>query len=262
MEKRSAWQIQWSVVNALLRRELKTRFSGYRLGYFWLVFEPAIGIVIIATVMSAFRGNSDINNAPVPLFIGTGFLMYGLFSKIITTSSAAIRSNKALFNYRQVKPFDAFITRYVLEFFIFVLVFSILALCAWWFLGYNTWPDKPLEFLSIVVVLLFFSFGLGVFVSVFAALNEESAKFIPVILRPLFFISGLFFPLTSVPSEYHVYLTWNPLLHINELARVYYFSGYQTTSDISLFFVIALGFLFSAFGLLYYRVNKLKVISV
>lgn len=261
IKKRSSWQIQKAVIKALFIRELKTRFSGYRLSYFWLVFEPAIGIIIISIIMGGFRGNGDINNAPAALFIATGFLMFGFFSKITNSSVGAIASNKALFNYRQVKPFDAFLTRFLLELFIFITVFFVLALGAWWFLGYVTWPDKPLEFFAITSVLVFFSFGFGVSVMVFAALHQEAAKFIPVIMRPLFFISGLFFPLISVPSDYHIYLLWNPLLHINELVRVYYFSGYQTTPDISYLFVLFLGVSFGAFGLLYYQVNKLKIIA-
>lgn len=46
MEKRSSFQIQLAVINALMIRELKTRFGRYRMGLVRALLEPLIQILV------------------------------------------------------------------------------------------------------------------------------------------------------------------------------------------------------------------------
>jgi capsular polysaccharide transport system permease protein len=68
-------------------------------------------------------------------------------------------------------------------------------------------------------------------------------------MRPLFFISGIFFSLQDIPEEYWTYLAWNPLLHAVELSRYAAYPGYgnigvsdfylDITTIICVFFALA-----------------------
>ena len=111
MDKRSSWQIQKAVFHALAIRELKTRFGGYRLGYFWAVFEPLSHILVLSGLFSLIREDRDFYNAPFPVFFATGILSFFVFQKLVMTSQNSIKANLGLFGFRQVKPFDAIVVR-------------------------------------------------------------------------------------------------------------------------------------------------------
>ncbi len=44
----------------------------------------------------------------------------------------------------------------------------------------------------------------------------------------MFYTSGAFFVITTLPPGAWPYLDWNPLLHIDELMRVYWFTTYNS----------------------------------
>jgi capsular polysaccharide transport system permease protein len=46
--------------------------------------------------------------------------------------------------------------------------------------------------------------------------------------RLWFWTSGLYFVITSMPATLWPYMTWNPILHMNELMRTYWFHTYNT----------------------------------
>ena len=72
--------------------------------------------------------------------------------------------------------------------------------------------------------------GLGMIICVGQLRFPELGKIVPLLTRPLFFISGLFFSLNDIPSQYHHYLLWNPILHAIELIRNACYPGYNADS--------------------------------
>ena len=85
-----------------------------------------------------------------------------------------------------------------------------------------------IELCTVGFLLIVFSFGLGLIVMVVGNAFPEMEKFLPVIIKPLYFISCIMFPLNSVPEEYWGWLLWNPLLHVVELARESLAINYQS----------------------------------
>jgi capsular polysaccharide transport system permease protein len=47
---------------------------------------------------------------------------------------------------------------------------------------------------------------------------------VPILTRPLYFVSGVFFSIEVVPEPYRSWLLLNPLLHANELMRAGFFA--------------------------------------
>lgn len=247
---RNPWQIQRDVIRALLVREMKTRFGKWRLGYAWVLLEPAIHILLLAALFS-FKGREFYPGIPTPLFMLGGIAPFLFFSHCFGKSIAAVSSNRGLFNYRQLRPFDAVVTRVMLEFAIYLCSLFVLMVGFAWF-GIST-PFN--SFLLIVVVnILFFAFclGLSLALCVVGERFPETAKFVGFIQRPMYFMSGVFFSLEQLPEEYHGYVSWNPLLHVIELTREGLFASYHGAfADLQYLAFSAVGTL--AFGLLVYR---------
>ena len=258
MEKRSSWQIQKAVFHALFVRELKTRFGGYRLGYFWAVFEPLSHIIVLSFLFSAIR-DRGYYDVPFPLFFATGILTFFVFQKIVITSQNSISVNRGLFVYRQVKPFDSIVVRACIEFGILMAALLFLMWFGAWFFNYNAIPYDPLKAMGILLVLFLFGLGVGFVTAIVGAMYEEWAKFIPALMRPLYFLSGIFFPLEAIPQQYHSLLLWNPLLHGVEQFRAAFIEHYPAQST-SLFYLLVWTLPALLFGLLYYRANRTKVL--
>ena len=227
MEKRSSIQIQLAVINALIRRELKTKFGQYRLGIVWALLEPLMQMLFFM-VMFHFRGMDGVGGLALPVFLATGLAPFLYFNKVVGQASGAVSSNRNLFIYRQVRVFDAFLVRFLLEAITSFIVLLTLLSGAWW-AGYEVTVNNTLLFIQVYLLLSLLSFGVSLVVGVITTLYPEPGKFVPVILKPLFFISGTFFTINEMPAVTHDLLLWNPLIHAFELFRSSLSVGYDTS---------------------------------
>jgi capsular polysaccharide transport system permease protein len=224
--RRSPWQIQRAVVFALFLREMKTRFGSKRFGYFWAVLEPA-AIILVFWALFGVTLRQGMPGVDYPMFLLTGMLPFQLFTSTVTKSMAAFESNQGLFNYRQVKPFDALVTRCLVESLVYLLVFLILV-AAGMGLGFNAAIHDFLGLSVILLLLVWFSFSVGLVCAVIGSFSENFKKVVGLLMRPLLFVSGIFFAVSLVPAKYRWVLLLNPLLHFLELIRSHYFETFHS----------------------------------
>lgn len=258
MQQRTSWQIQKAVLNALLIRELKTRFGQYRLGIVWALLEPLMQMMFFMA-MFYFQGRTSVGGLELPVFLATGMAPFLYFNKVISQSMGAVSANQNLFIYRQVRVFDAFLSRFMLEAVIGFITLITLLVASWW-LGYQVVVVNTLKFLLLFALLSLFAFGTSLVFGVFNKLYPEVGKFIPVILRPLFFISGTFFTINDMPPSLHPYLLWNPLLHTFELMRSC-FSAHYNTSLVSMEYLVICTLVAMTLGMLMYRANWRRMLT-
>ncbi|MGB1092761.1 MAG: ABC transporter permease, partial [Oceanobacter sp.] len=128
---------------ALFIREIRTRFGGSRLGYFWAIAEPA-GQAALFALMFYLIGRESIADVPIPVFMITGLLTFKLFTKQLTQLANAIQANKGLMTYRQVEPIDPLVTRSLIEVLTYFIVLVTLMGLMGWFMGYRVFPVDPL----------------------------------------------------------------------------------------------------------------------
>ena len=149
MLKRASLVIQ--VIHALILRELKTRFGGYRFGYLWAVGEPVAHVVVLSAIFG-FRSPTTPEGIDFPVFIATGIIPYLFFTRMVTRGMTTVDANRPLFAYPQVRPFDALAARAALEAVIQSAVFMlVIGLGAW--LGYDVACQNPLAVLGIFIAL-------------------------------------------------------------------------------------------------------------
>ena len=256
--KRTPWQIQKAVWAALYRRELKTRFGVYKLGYIWAIFEPVSHIVILTFIFS-FLSREGYQGLPFAVFFASGIIPFFVFQKIIMATTSAIDPNRGLFTYRQVKPIDTVLVRSFIEFITTIAALIFLIWLGEWFFNYEVLPSRPLEVCYLMILLFLGSTGTGLICAVIGARWEEAAKLIPQILRPMYFISGIFISVQSLPEALHNYLLWNPILHGIEQIRAAFFAGYNPGNTSSLYVLLWASASFIA-GLWYFRINSTRML--
>ncbi len=256
--RQTPWQIQKAVVFAIFIREMRTRFGQFRLGYLWAVLEPLSMIVILSSVRMMF-GRADMEGLAFPVFFASGILTYLLFHHIIMSALSAVESNLGLFSYQRVKPADIVIARSFLELLI-SLGTSLLIFPGLYLIGFTfTWNDT-LMVMAVVACLFAMSLGIGLMLCVLGPLWQEAKKVVPVVVRPFFFISGIFFSASMLPESVRPIALLNPLLHFTELIRGALFVEYQSHQG-SLFYVTCWAVGCLVCGLWIYRVFRIKIVT-
>ncbi len=255
---RTSLQIMRDTVHALLMRELKTRFGAKKLGYFWAFVEPAAQASIMA-IMFSLIGRNSLAGVPVALFILSGILPFKFFSKLLPQLAQAISANKPLFAYRQVTAIDPIITRLIIEAVTFVVVYTVILIVMAW-MGFEVWPHDLLALLGINTLLLILGTGIGLIMCSAVAHWEDSSKILAMVMTPMFFISGIFFCATMIPSQYWYLFDWNPIFHVIELSRDAMFASYTTPVG-SWKYVGMCALVSVSVGLMLYQVNRNRFIA-
>lgn len=255
---RSPMQIQLSVVIALFLRELKTRFGRHTIGYFWPILEPMSHVLVLSLIFS-FRGSEHSSGLTfVTLFI-SGIIPYLMFSSIASRAINAIEANRGLFNYRQVKPIDTHYARTGLEVIIHAILL-LLALIVVYIIGHDYSFNSLISTLFYLTILILTSFALGLIFMCIAGLFPESKKILGVLLKPLYFISGIFFSAADIPEQYRETLLLNPIFNLIELIRESIFLDISTSYGDSYYAIMAMLILLIT-SLSLYKLTQRQLIS-
>lgn len=226
MYKRTPIAIFKSVVIALFLREVQTRFGTKKLGYFWAIFDSLLMILVFAGLKSAIADKA-MPGVDFPVFLATGFLAFYLWKNIVNRSMDAFNSNAGLFSYKQVKPFDTIVTRFILEILISTIATLVLIFIGW-YIGFDMQVQNFSMVILAVVWLCAFGFGLGLMSAVFNSFYETYGKIMNVLMTPLLFISALMYTVDSLPPLLQELILYNPLVHFIEMIHGNYFYALST----------------------------------
>lgn len=255
---RSSLDIQRSVIFAFFLRELKTRFGNYRLSYLWAVLEPLLHLCVILAVFGAL-GRKFMPGVDFVAFVVTGLEPFFLFRQICNRTADAVSANRPLLVYRTVQPLDDIWARILLELVIFFAVICLL-LGGYSLFGHPVWPVRPLEVFLAWFLLAVFAGGVGITFGVVYAFFSDASKILPMLNRPLYFVSGVFFPLAVIPLSHRHWFLWNPILHAIELGRENFFVDYPSAGASWLYLTVcAVSSLTLGLGL--YRLKRFQLLA-
>lgn len=223
------FQVQFTVLHALMLRETRTRFGLNRLGYFWALFEP---VSVIATFYVGFRvvGTQPPLGTHLVDFIVTGLLPFELVTSTADRCAEAINGNRSMLFYPQVHRLDLVFARALLEAITMLVVMSLLlGVEAFFVPGIRV--DDWLGLMTAILLGSLLGTGLGLVYCMASVVSSLVDRIRGVISRPLFWVSGIFFTADGIPPEFLGVARWNPILHVIELVRQAFYPNY--TSEIA-----------------------------
>lgn len=226
MIKRAPYTIFRSVVGALFLREVQTRFGTKKLGYFWAIFDAMLMVLVFAGLKSAIADGA-MPGVDFPVFLASSFLAFFLWKNIVSKSMDAFSANSALFNYKQVKPFDAIVSRVAIEILVSVMATLVFIAIGIYFDYEIAVQDFNMVMLA-VVWLVVFGFGVGLLGAVLGSFYENFKKIMNVIMTPLLFVSAIMYTVGSLPPELREIVLYNPLAHFMEMIHGNYFVALDT----------------------------------
>ena len=196
-------------------------------GYLWAFIEPLLWILTFYGIRELTGGHPPPGMTMVS-FITTGIVPYKAFSNTVSRASSAVDGNKSLLFYPQVRPLDLIIARSSLESLTLLVVFAVL-LGGEGLLRGTLRIDDPLMMLAAWLLGTFLGTSLGIVVGGLSVFSDTVSRIVPLVLRPLFWISGIFFTAQSLPLHIRNAALINPVLHVVELTRGGFFTSYPST---------------------------------
>jgi ABC-type polysaccharide/polyol phosphate export permease len=219
----NSWAIQRRVVGALLMREILTRFGRHNIGFLWLFAEPmmfTLGVTALWTAFRAFHG-SDL---PIVAFSVTGYSSVLLWRNMPSRCIKAIEPNLALMYHRNVKVFDIYMARLILEAGGATISFVVLSLI-FISIGWIEPPEDVVKVAAAWLLLTWFGFSLALLVGTFS----ESAEFIEKLWHPIgylaFPLSGAAFIVDAFPKNVQDFWLLVPMVHGAEMLRDGFFGS-------------------------------------
>ena len=258
--KRRSFTIMKAVIFALVLREMRGRFSANRLAAFWFIFEPVAHVAVMLFIFVVIR-NRALPGVEFAIFLVNGIVPFLLFKNISLKGMEAANANRGLFAYRQIKPFDMVAARTIVEFSLMMCVFIVILFGLRWFFGYDVTIHKPIEWAFILAIGCALSFGLALIFCALISVVPEANMIVRLAYMPLYFLSGVIFPLWLVPSQFISYLLWNPYVHIIELLRENSIEYYPVVPQISHIYPLFCAFVALVIGLAMYRARRLDIVA-
>jgi capsular polysaccharide transport system permease protein len=223
---RNLSKIWLDVIYAIFLREVKSQSSD-KFGIAWSVISPVIFIFMLSYLRGRMDGG-DAHGIPTFFFMTYGLIFVQFFLGLVASTSTGIKKHKPLYAFRQVQPISSILAITILESLIKVFVILVVGVICF-ILQFDIHISDPLSLLLILFKVAILSMSIGVIFALATCYVPEVDKIRSLIMRPMFFISGIFFSLQDIPPEYWPYLTWNPLLHAVELARYAAYHQYGDT---------------------------------
>lgn len=213
----SALCVQGRVIAALILREVHTLYGNTKLGYLWAIIQTVCGIGV-------FWGLREVTGAHAPhgmgvaIFLLCGFIPWNIFSNILNRCMKAVSANRALLTFPQVTELDLMVSR-------LIVVWGTQLVCSIVIISVAVGVGQPIELRhpdSLVSTLCFaplLGLGLGLIFASLARFWPTLDRLIPILMRFLFFASGVFFQISELPERFSSLLLLNPVAQLIEWQR-------------------------------------------
>lgn len=243
-----------NIIYAFVIREFQRKYDKGYFRYFSIILGPTVQLGIMVTIFT-LMGRKVFFGLSIPVFILTGLLPYGFFTSA-GNCLTIVSGNRSLLNYKQVKIIDTMLSSILMELMVTTFVFAGgILIC--WYLRMHVFIYNPLSLILSFFLLFLLTFGVAMILCVVGFYFAEFNYAIQVIFRALFYISGVFFSVESIPVQYQKYVLWNPLLQIIEFIR-FSFVGFKLPHELSYLYLCKCTIIIFLSGISLYFINRNK----
>ena len=202
------------LIQSLVARELKARYRGSVLGFFWSFVNPLLLLLVYTFVFTVvLPGAHPPELEPFALFMFCGILPWTWFSSSLLEASNVLIAGGALIK-KVLFPAEVLpIVTVLAGLAHFCLGLPILAA----FLVYyrvGVAPADLLWFPAIVLIQLTLTLGLALLVSALTVHFRDVRDLLTHLLTLWFFATPIIYALSQVPGPMRWYLNLNPFTHL------------------------------------------------
>ncbi|MBD8906888.1 ABC transporter permease [Methylorubrum zatmanii] len=238
--RQSHLDVYLRVLNALMLRDMRSRFGGNYWGYLVQVLWPCAHLAIVVGAMT-FRGVKAPMGDSAMLFVASGALPALAFQYISREVMKGFMIHRPLTYFPQVKRFDTVVARILVE-----IVSSFMGLCLVCVVLLCFGVDPVPVDMTTAICGYLAAIGLGIGVG---TINVGICSVFPgwaigyiVITLTVYLTSGVYFMACYMPQEVYYYMKWNPITQIIEWVRL----GYDPTIPVQVDYLYIYGCIFGS----------------
>lgn len=222
----SLWRNR-ELIKTLVRREVIGRYRGSALGLLWSFLHPVFMLAVYTFVFSVVfkaRWNSGSDSkAEFALVLFAGLILFNLFAECVNRAPGLILANvnyvkKVVFPL-EILPWMAMGS---------ALFHAVVSLGVWllFYVVFFGMPHITVLLMPVMVLpVLFFTMGLSWALASLGVYLRDVSQIIGILTTILMFLSPIFYPISSLPNEYRIFMYLNPLTLAIEQARAVLFWG-------------------------------------
>lgn len=203
------------------RADLKAEVAGSYLNWLWWILDP-ISFMLIYMFIAQVVFKSQV--AYFPVFVFIGLTAWDYFNKNITASVKIVNNNRAIVSKIYIPKYILILQKS------FVLLFKMLI--SWCLIAIFMLLFKvPLTLnilyvIPIMIVLYLITFGISTILMHFGIFVEDLANITTIVMKLVFYLSGIFYQISRIPSPYSdILLKLNPIAFIIDNFRTVLLNG-------------------------------------
>ena len=200
------------VIWALAIRELKVRYKGSLLGFFWTFMNPLL-LMVIYTVVFTSIFKTNISHYEVYVF--SGILLWNALSGCLNDGGACIVQNTALITKAALPP-EIFPIKVVLTHFINYLL-TLPLLFGFSLLRGLVPTFHSLQLLFLIPIAMFFMLSVVLGISVLGAFYRDIQYLVNTLSFALFFTIPVTYPISILPEKLQNLLMLSPLTQLIQM---------------------------------------------
>ena len=223
-----------NLVYNLVSKDLKVKYKGSILGFFWSLLNPLI-MLIVYTI--AFKYIIRIRVENFPLFFLCGFLPWTFLSLSLSMAVNSIKDNanlvKKVYFPREILPLSIILSNLVQFLLTFVILIPALLL-------FKVDLGFPLLFLPLIILFqLTFKLGLALILAALNVFFSDVRHLLEIFLQIWFWLTPIIYPVSLVPERFQSLYRLNPAVIFVESYRnvLLYNKGLSLLNLLSLFLI-------------------------
>jgi lipopolysaccharide transport system permease protein len=248
-------------ISSSVRREFQSKYANSLFGFAWIVINPMAMIlvytVIFAQVMRARLPGVD-NTFAYSIFLCAGILTWGLFAEISGRSQTMFIENANLLKklrFPRICLPAVVVANALLNFAIIFSLFTVFLLISGSFPGL-----AYLALVPLLVLLVFFSIGLGMILGVLNVFFRDIGQAFGIIVTFWFWLTPIVYSPTILPPWVQKLMAFNPLAaFIGAVQGVLVRGAWPAWGNLT--YMASCAFLLCCFGLRLFRRHSAEMVD-
>jgi ABC-type polysaccharide/polyol phosphate export permease len=207
--------IQRGLIRNFVARDLRTRYIGSFMGFFWSVIHPLVLLVSYTFVFSLIfdiRPRPETGTTSFPVFLFCSILPWLFFQDTLQRSSTVIIDNTNLVTKTifptEILPLSIMLAAVVNHAIGFAILLGIILFTIGSISVYIVFV--PVYFF----ILMLFTLGAAWFVASLNVFIRDTAQVLSVVLTFWFWFTPIFYTPDRFPPDLLFLVRWNPLAHV------------------------------------------------
>lgn len=236
------WRNQ-SLIKALVKREIISRYRGSLMGILWSFFNPllmlAIYTFVFGYIFKSRWSQDNHSNTEFALVLFAGLIIFNMFAECVNKAPSLIINNA---NYVKKVVFPLEILPWVS---IGAALFHTLVSLIVWLIAYIVFFGVPhltvLLFPIVMIPLILTIIGITLFLASLGVYLRDVSQFVGILVTAMMFLSPIFYPITALSEDFRWLLLINPLTPVIEQSRnVLYWGKFPDWDSLSISFLTGL----------------------